>query len=249
MTFNIVDFIIIALLGISILIGILRGATREVLGIAGWVGALATVFYGLPLFRPLGRHYIHNPMIADAVVAGVLFIISLAIFILISRTISTKVKGSLLGGLDRSLGLVFGFLRGVLVLCIVYLAMGFFYPPGQMPDVVQHARFTPWFIQGAQELKRFIPKDYLPQKDLSLSTINPLDAKDLLEHSIPSLEETVKNLSTLRPTSPKKPEPSAENDKEKDDSLEKSIPSPDNNKKEENGLEKLIEKNDTETQK
>src|SRR3990167_294789 len=104
MTFNMVDFAIIFLLGISILIGILRGATREVLGIAGWVGALATVFYGLPLFRPLGRYYIHNPMIADAAIAGVLFILSLAVFILISRLISTKVKGSLLGGLDRSLG-------------------------------------------------------------------------------------------------------------------------------------------------
>jgi membrane protein required for colicin V production len=232
MTFNMVDLIIIALLGLSILIGILRGATREILGIAGWVGALAIVFYGLPLFRPLGRHYIHNPMIADAVVAGILFILSLAVFIIISRVISTSVKGSLLGGLDRSLGLVFGLLRGILVLCIVYLAMGFFYPPGQMPEAVKNARFTPWFAQGAQELKRFIPKDYLPEKDLSLSTINPLDAKDLIENSLPSLEETVKNLSTLKPTSPKKPEPS-----------------PENEKKEEDPLEKLIEKNDTKTQK
>lgn len=229
-TFNMVDFIILALLGISILIGILRGATREVLGIVGWVAAFATVFYGLPLFRPLSRHYIHSPMLADAVVAGILFILSLAIFILISRMISTKVKGSLLGGLDRSLGLVFGFIRGVLLLCIVYLAMGFFYPPGQMPDAIRHARFSPWFAQGAQELKRFIPKDYLPQKDLSLSTINPLDAKDLIEHSLPSLEETVKNLSTLRPSSPKKVEPSPEN-------------------KDEGSLEKLIEENNHETAK
>lgn len=231
MTFNMIDLLIIALLGLSILIGILRGATREVLGITGWIGALATVFYGLPLFRPFGRHYIHNHMIADAVVAGVLFILSLAVFIVISRVLSTRVKSSLLGGLDRSLGLVFGLLRGILLLCIVYLAMGFFYPPGQMPDAVKDARFTPWFVQGAQEIKRFIPKDYLPEKGHSLSTINPLDAKDLIENSLPSLEETVKNLSTLKPTSPKKPEPS-----------------PEDKKKEDGDLEKLIEENDTETQ-
>lgn len=249
MSFNIVDLIIIALLGLSILIGVLRGATREVLGIAGWVGALAIVFYGLPLFRPLGRHYIHNPMISDAVVAGLLFILSLAVFILISRTISTKVKGSLLGGLDRSLGLIFGFLRGILVLCIIYLAMGFFYPPGEMPEAVKNAKFTPWFSEGAQELKRFIPKDYLPQKDHSLSTINPLDAKDLIENSLPSLEDTVKNLSTLRPSSPKKPEPSPKLNKKEEDALEKPKPAPELNKKEEADLEQLIEKNDTETQK
>lgn len=229
-TFNIIDFGIIFLLGLSILVGVLRGATREVLGIAGWIGAFVTVFYGLPLFRPLGRHYIHNPMIADAVVACVLFVLSLAVFILISRTLSVKVKGSLLGGLDRSLGLVFGFLRGVLVLCLAYLALGFFYPPGKIPDLIKNARFTPWFMDGAEKLTHFIPKDYLPRKDRSLATIHPLDAQDLIEHSLPSLEETVKNLSTLRPTSPKKSEPAPE------------VP-----KKEDDNLENLIEKNDPET--
>jgi membrane protein required for colicin V production len=244
-----VDLIILALLAISVLIGVYRGATREVLGIAGWIGALATVFYGLPLLRPLGRHYIQSPMLADLIIAGVLFIISLAVFIVISRTISTKVKGSLLGGLDRSLGLIFGLIRGVLVLCIVYLVLGFFYSFDEMPIDVKNARFTPWFIQGAEELKRFIPKDYLPQKDSKLSTIKPLDAKDLIENSLPSLEETVKNLSTLKPTSPKKPRPeSAPDNPKKEDNAESSKPVPENHKKEDN-LENLIEKNDTETQK
>lgn len=225
MTFNIIDLSIIVVIGLSILVGILRGATREVLGIAGWVGAFATVFYGLPLFRPFAHHYIHNSMVADAVVAGVLFVLSLAVFILISRMISTRVKGSLLGGLDRSLGLVFGFLRGMLVVCLAYLAMGFFYPPDKTPETVKNARFTPWFAQGAREIKQLIPKDYVPQQDPSLATINPLDAKDLIENSLPSLEETVRNLSTLRPTSPKKPEPSTETN-----------------------LETLIENNDTKTE-
>ena len=60
--FNSVDLVILIIIGLSILIGILRGATREVLGIAGWIGAFAVVFYGLPLFRPLGRQYINSPM-------------------------------------------------------------------------------------------------------------------------------------------------------------------------------------------
>ena len=235
-TFNMIDLLILFLLGLSILVGVFRGATREVLGIAGWIGALATVFYGLPLLRPLGRQYIHNAMLADAVIAGLLFVLSLAVFILISRTLSVRVKGSLLGGLDRSLGLVFGFLRGVLVVCLAYLVLGFFYPPGQTPEAIKTARFTPWFKEGAQTLTRFIPKDYLPQKDLSLATIHPLDAQDLIEHSLPTLEETVKttleetvkNLSTLRPTSPK--------------ATPKKTPPP-----EDETLDHLIENNDPET--
>lgn len=205
-TFNTIDFAVLIILGLSIVIGILRGATREILGIAGWVGAFVVVFYGLPLFRPLGRQYIHNPMIADAIVAGILFILSLGVFILISRLISSSVKGSIFGGLDRSLGLVFGFVRGLLVICLIYFSITFFYPPNEIPQSITTARFTPWIVQGTNELKRLIPKDYLPQDLKHSSTINPLDAQDLIENSLPAIEETVKNLSTLKPTSPKKPE-------------------------------------------
>lgn len=225
MSFNSIDIGILVIIGLSVFMGVLRGATREVLGIAGWIGAFATVFYGLPLFRPLGHHYIRNTMIADAVVAVILFILSLAVFICISRVISTRVKGSLLGGVDRSLGLIFGLLRGGIVVCLLYLAMGFFYPPTQTPNIVKTAHFTPWFAQGAQEIKLLVPKDYLPQQDTSLATINPLDAKDLIESTLPSLEETVKNLSTLKPTSPKK--------------SKKALG------EEDFDLEQLIEKNDT----
>lgn len=224
-TFNMIDLAIIAIIGLSIVIGVLRGATREILGIAGWVGAFAVVFYGLPLFRPLGRQYIHNPMIADAVVAGILFLLSLGVFILISRLISSSVKGSIFGGLDRSLGLVFGFVRGVLVTCLIYLALNFFYPANEVPQSIRTARLIPWVAQGALELKHFIPKDYLPQDLKGAVKINPLDAKDLLENALPNLDETVKNLSTLKPTSPKK------------------VPPPDTD-----DLEMLIEKNDTPTQ-
>ncbi|MBS0271725.1 MAG: CvpA family protein [Proteobacteria bacterium] len=223
-TFNMIDLAIIAVIGLSVLIGVLRGATREILGIAGWIGAFVVVFYGLPLFRPLGRQYIQNLMIADAVVAGILFLLSLGVFILISRLISSSVKGSIFGGLDRSLGLVFGFVRGVLVICIIYLVMNSFYPADEVPPSVKTARLIPLIAQGALELKRFIPKGYLPQDLKGATKINPLDAKDLLENALPNLDETVKNLSTLKPTSPKKTPPPTTG-----------------------GLEMLIEKDDTQT--
>jgi membrane protein required for colicin V production len=212
MAFNSVDLAVLVIIGLSILIGVWRGATREVLGIAGWIGAFAVVFYGLPLFRPLGRHYIQSPMIADAVIAGILFICSLAVFILISRLISSSVKGSIFGSLDRSLGLVFGFVRGVVFICIAFLLLSLYYLPAQVPETILAARFTPWITQGAEEIKRIVPRDYLPQ-DLTQPTINPLDAKDLIQNSLPSIEDTVKNLSTLKPVSPKKPETNKEIEK------------------------------------
>lgn len=201
MTSGFVDLSLIAIIALSMVMGLMRGATREVLGIAGWGGAFMTVFYGLPLCRPLGRHYIHNPMVADAVVGGVLFILSLAVFIILSRLISSGIKGSALNGLDRSLGLVFGFGRGVVLVSLFYLSLGFFYPETAFPPSVQNAHFIAWVKQGALALKYIIPASYLPDTKEPLC-INDLEV--LHRSTLPSLDDTVKTLSTLKPTSPLK---------------------------------------------
>ena len=92
-----------------------------------------------------------------------------------------------------------------------------------MPQSITSARFFPWVSQCAHELQRFIPEDYLPSSLIQEATINPLDTQDLLESSL----ETVKALSTLKPTSFKQAPPLHE---------------------EKAGLETLIEDNETETQ-
>ncbi len=197
---SMIDCGVLLLIALSILMGVLRGATREVLGIAGWAGAFATVFYGLPLCRPLGRQYIQNPMMADAVTAGLLFVLSLAVFIVISRMLSSCIKGGLLSGLDRSLGLVFGLVRGGVIVCLIYLSLGFFYPAGHIPPAVEEAHFTPWVALGAHKLKQLIPTEYMPQQ----AELEQLKEEISLEFPKPGIEETVKGLSTLKPTSPQK---------------------------------------------
>lgn len=200
---HLVDGAVLLALAISILVGIFRGATREILGIAGWAGAFATVFYGLPLCRPLGRQYIHNAMVADGVTAGCLFVLSLAVFIIISRMLSSRIKGGVLGGLDRSLGLVFGIVRGGLMVCLSYLTLSFFYPPHSLPLAVKTARLTPWIALGTEKLILFIPKDYLPDNCTPHKHAFFTLSTDFENHPS-TVEETIKHLSTLKPISSQK---------------------------------------------
>lgn len=198
-----VDIGILLIIALSLLIGIFRGFTRELLGIAGWIGAFATVFYGLPLFRPLGRLYIHNPMVADGVLGGILFILSLAVFILISRGISSTIKGSLFNGLDRSLGMVFGFIRGLFLVCLLYLVFSFVSPTLFLSLAFRDSHLLPWIEQGAHILTYLIPEDYLPQRD-TLEELMEREGENSADVSLEGVEETVKNLSTLKPMSPPK---------------------------------------------
>lgn len=217
-TFNIIDWAIIAIVGFSILVGIIRGATREVLGIMGWLGATLTVVYGLPLLRSLGRHYINNTLLADSLVAGLLFIMSLSLFIFISRSLSQRIKSSALGGLDRSFGLIFGAFRGLLIIFLAFLSLSFFFKAENIPESIKIARLTPWMTQGANQLRNIIPNEYFPHELQSPSDFVP---PNILNHTLPSIEETVKQLSTLKPSSQQKksesPSSSAVNTSEKQD--------------------------------
>ncbi len=67
-------------------------------------------------------------IVADFGTGIVIFVLSLVILSLMSRRISKKVKESPLNAVDRSLGFLFGLLRGALIVCIAYIGLGMFYP-------------------------------------------------------------------------------------------------------------------------
>ena len=200
--FNAVDGIVLVLIGLSTLIGFVRGVTREVTGIGGWIGAILAVVYGLPALRPLGREYIKNPMIADAAVAIGIFVITLSILIILSRLISNRIKISMLGGLDKSLGLLFGMFRGGVVVCLIFMMLTFVYGAGSLPESLKTAKSTPWIREGAYFIQTLIPNELMETPQISHG-IPPLDAKDLIENHLGDIDTIVENLSTLKPQTPK----------------------------------------------
>lgn len=100
---NYVDLIVIGVFLISTLIGISRGFTREFFGIVAWLGAFTATLLGVVWARPFVQSLISNPFIADVVSGLFIFVTTLFLLGSLSRYISLRVKGSLLGGLDRSL--------------------------------------------------------------------------------------------------------------------------------------------------
>ena len=76
--------------------------------------------------------------------------------------ISNAVRGSALGGLDRTLGLVFGLARGAVLLSVAYIVAGFAIAVNQWPPVVLEARSLPIVYRGAEWLAVQLPPPYRP---------------------------------------------------------------------------------------
>lgn len=132
----IVDIAVGIIILISAAIAFLRGFIREVLTIAGVVGGvLAAIFLGpklAPVFR--GWFGVENgekveklfdiiPMdvAADATAYAAIFIIFVIAISVLSHFIASGVKAMGLGPIDRTLGVIFGVVRGFVLLGLFYM--------------------------------------------------------------------------------------------------------------------------------
>lgn len=133
------DLVVIAIILMSIIIGMLRGFIRETLTIIGVVGGAFAAYVVGPLLAPVFNNWlvggddvpeediptlfgvIPYDMLADFLAYGSVFIIVVIVLSLMSHMLAGWVKALGLGVFDRALGVVFGVVRAVVVIGILYL--------------------------------------------------------------------------------------------------------------------------------
>lgn len=170
MPFELLDAILIGIMLVSGLLALLRGFTREVLSIVAWAGAALAAYLAYPTFKEMVRGYIQPDYVADiALVAGI-FLGVLLIISLITMRVSEWILDSGVGPLDRTLGLGFGALRGLLLVVVAYLFFIWLVPLDQRPDWVRNA----WSLPIIEDTGRFI-----------ISFLPPDTAETLLENIYP----------------------------------------------------------------
>ncbi len=136
-----VDLVVSGVLAISALLAFMRGFVREVLGIGAWIGAAALAVWANPRILPTFDGWLHAyPGFAQPVAFGVVFLGTLIVLLIISHAIGKAVRRSVLGGLDRTLGLLFGLARGAALVVLAYIVVGMVLPVDRWPEPVLQAR-------------------------------------------------------------------------------------------------------------
>ncbi|HQR86222.1 MAG: colicin V synthesis protein [Burkholderiales bacterium 35-55-47] len=158
-----VDWILLAVLGLSFLLGIWRGIVQEVLSLAGWVAA----FYVSQMYAPAAAAWLpmegSSQMLRYAAGFVVVFVAVLVGTVLVSALIKKLISAVGLGPLDRLLGSLFGLMRGVVILLAVTVLVGM--TPMRDTEAWKQAQGAQWLQQFLHVLKPVLPADfgkYLP---------------------------------------------------------------------------------------
>ena len=161
---NWVDAVVLVVLALSALLAFARGLVREALGLGAWLvaGFIASPYGLFPAVQPWVRGQFNDPSTADIVAFGGVFLVSLVILWVVAGSLSSFVQRSALGGLDRTLGLLFGLGRGVVILGCVYILAALALPPEQWPPPLVQARSISLLYRDAAWLADQVPAQYRP---------------------------------------------------------------------------------------
>mgnify|MGYP003365093151 FL=1 len=147
---------------LSAMLAFIRGLVREVMGIGAWIGAGIFSLWAAPEVEPHIRDWLGSADYSKPVAYLVCFLVALVLLSIVAGMIGSVVRGSLLSGIDRTLGVVFGALRGVALLAVAYIVVGLLVPPLRWPPPVQEARALPYVQWSAGVLARCVPESYRP---------------------------------------------------------------------------------------
>lgn len=155
---NAFDLAIIAVIALSAVFAFARGFVRETLSIIAWVAAAVITFYGFNSVYAFILRFVSTPLLADLIAGAGLFVVSLVALTIVTGYFARFVEGSALSPIDRTLGLIFGLVRGVVLVSLAYLAVDISVPQSDRPPWIKEAKSERFLAKGAEILRQAMPE-------------------------------------------------------------------------------------------
>jgi membrane protein required for colicin V production len=115
---NAADYLILAVVLISALVGLFRGFLREIIALVTWILAVFIAWRFSGAIEPHLGGLLDSPAVRPWAARAIVFLIVLLIGWAVGAVVVHFVRLSIFSGMDRFLGLLFGLLRGVVIVGI-----------------------------------------------------------------------------------------------------------------------------------
>lgn len=156
---NWLDFVLVLILGASVLTSFRKGLSREVIGLVTVVAALLLAVW---LYGSAGgflEPYVSSPRLAHFAGFALVFVGVMLLGSIVSHIVGRFLKVTGLSFFDHLLGAVFGLVRGVLIGVALVMGLMAFSPASGPPRSVVHSRVAPYIVDAARVVAAMAPHE------------------------------------------------------------------------------------------
>jgi len=196
-TLTLVDYGILLVLVLSCVLSTLRGMTRELLGLIGWVVSILVANFTAPQIEDPIVDLLQIKGLGTALAWALPFAASVVVWFILASVMAPALTRVGFASLDRWLGVLFGIIRGFGLVLIVFV-IAVFGKDGEenLPKIVKDSQSTPLLSRSAHYFSDFVPEDYRDQLINNLSYRPPIfdsKASDSLNAPIEAGKNAINN--------------------------------------------------------
>ena len=155
---NLLDYIIIIVMIYLIIKGVLRGLIREVASLLGIILGIWLANLFQPHMSAFLKSYLPFDSYMPLLSFAVIFMAVLILCNLIGWALKLLFKKLFLGWVDKTLGIWFAIVKGIIIIYLVIVILTFFIP-AQTP-LIADSKLAPWIIKSYQTMVGLISPDH-----------------------------------------------------------------------------------------
>ena len=152
------DFFILFFILVSAFFSFLRGFSHESLSLINWILALLISYNFGGKFTNLINKFVNNLFFSNGFSYLLTFLIIFIFFSILTKKISSLVKKSQIGFVDRTGGFFFGILRGYLIVCLCFFSFHFFYK-GEKFEWIEKSKFNFVTLVTNEKIVNFLEEE------------------------------------------------------------------------------------------
>jgi membrane protein required for colicin V production len=154
------DIVVSLIVVLAALAGLARGFVGEIVSLLAWVAGIVAVRFFYTPVKAIAERYTGTESGSAILALVVIFLVAFILVRVVGGKLSAGTKASIIGPIDRVLGLGFGAVKGVLGAALLFLLINLTFDtidPGEpSPDWIASARTAPTLAMVSKALVDFV---------------------------------------------------------------------------------------------
>ena len=156
---SIIDFLYLVITVLSLIQCYRKGFVLSILSMAKWILAYVITLILFPKAKPYFKDIIDSEYVLDIGLGITIFIIVIFVVLLINKGISKAVSYTGIGGLDKTFGFFFGFIKAYIIVVCIFSGIHIVYNYDKWPLNNDQSYIFPYLEKGSNYLIKEFPNE------------------------------------------------------------------------------------------